>query len=48
MEHWVQEGLTEETEELGQMLPQRESLHQELHVNFSGIELGPPRWEACH
>jgi hypothetical protein len=39
------ERLAEETEVLGENLPQCRFVHQKLHM-LSGSEIGPLRWEA--
>jgi hypothetical protein len=42
----VEWRLTGETEVLGENLPQRHFVHYKSHMTRSGLEPGPPEWEA--
>jgi hypothetical protein len=42
IEYLMELGLEEETEVLGENLPQRHFVHHKFHLT----EPGPPRWEA--
>jgi hypothetical protein len=46
MEQLVEWSLVEETEVLGENLPQRHFFHHNSHMTRPGLEPGPPRWEA--
>jgi hypothetical protein len=43
---WNEDWQSEETEELGENLPQRHFIHDKSHMTRTGFEPGPPRWEA--
>jgi hypothetical protein len=40
------EWLTEETEVLGEKLPQFRFVHHKSHMPWHGLDPGSPRWEA--
>jgi hypothetical protein len=42
----VEWRLAEETEVVGENLPQRNFVHHKSHMTRPGLVLGPPRWEA--
>jgi hypothetical protein len=46
VEQLVKWRLAEETEVLGENLPQRQFVHHKSHMTRPGLEPGPPRWEA--
>jgi hypothetical protein len=46
VEQSVEWELALKTEVLGENLPQRLFVHHKSHMTCSGIEPGPPRWEA--
>jgi hypothetical protein len=46
MENLVEYRLTEETEVLGEKLPQRNFVHFKSHLTRPGREPGPPLWET--
>jgi hypothetical protein len=46
VEQLVEWRLAEETEVLGENLPQRHFIQYKSHMTSLGFEPGPPRWEA--
>jgi hypothetical protein len=40
------EWLTRETDARGENLPQCRFVHHKSHMSWSGLELGPPRWDG--
>jgi hypothetical protein len=46
LENLVEWRLAGETEVLRENLAQRHFVHYKSHLTRSGLELGPPRWEA--
>jgi hypothetical protein len=46
MENLVEWRVSEETEVLGDNLPQRHLIHHKSHLARPEVETGPPRWEA--
>jgi hypothetical protein len=42
----IVEHLASETEVFGEDMPQRHFVHHKSHMIRSGLEPGPPRWEA--
>jgi hypothetical protein len=46
VEQWVEWELVGEIEALGENLPQGHFVHNKSHMNWSGLEPGPPRLEA--
>jgi hypothetical protein len=48
VEQLVEWRLAGETEVLGENLPQRQFVHHRPHMTRSGLEYGPPRWEASY
>jgi hypothetical protein len=48
IEQLVERELTDETEGLGENLPQRHFVHHKSHMTRPGFEPGPPRWEASY
>jgi hypothetical protein len=46
VEQLVEGRLAGETEVLGENLLKRHSVHHNSHMTRTGLEPGPPRWEA--
>jgi hypothetical protein len=46
VEQSVEWKLGEETDVPGENLPQRHFIHHKSYMNWTGLEPGPPRWEA--
>jgi hypothetical protein len=46
IEHLAESELAGETEVPGENLPHCHFVHQKSQMTWSGIEPGPPRWEA--
>jgi hypothetical protein len=46
VEQLVEWRLAGETEVLGENLPQLHFVHHKFHMTRSGLEPGPPQWEA--
>jgi hypothetical protein len=46
VEKLVERILAGKPEILGETLPQRYFVHHKSHVTRTGLEPGPPRWEA--
>jgi ADP-ribose pyrophosphatase YjhB (NUDIX family) len=46
LEQSVERELAEETQVLGDNLPQCHFVHNESHMTYRGLEPKPPRWEA--
>jgi hypothetical protein len=46
VEQLVERKFAGETKVLGENLSQRHFVHHKTHITRSGLEPGPPRWEA--
>jgi hypothetical protein len=46
MKQLAEWDLAEETEVLGENLPQLHFVHHKTYTNWTGIEPGPQRWET--